>query len=146
MNKRLLFVCIFSACIGVAVSFIYSFDGRKKSFADYRGEKYSISAENFEDMKELAEVFGISVNEPPKVQNIRIPMKFNEVYENYNSLQYDIGMNLEEFKGEECILYTFDIGENKVMNIISWDGQFIGGDISDMDFQGNIISLSGKSA
>ena len=132
--------------IGVALTFFYGYDGRIKSRAEYSGMEYSTSLETAEDMKKLAEFFDVSVKMPPKSQNIRIPMRFNEVYENYNELQYDIGMDLEEFKGEKCVLYTFDTDENSVMHIISWNGQFIGGDISDRDFFGKIISLSRKSA
>ena len=73
-------------------------------------------------------------------------MEFNEAYEDYNRLQYDIGMNLEEYRGEECVLYTFEIDEEKVLNMILWNGQFIGGDISDRDFFGKIISLSSNFA
>ncbi len=128
------------------MSFIYSFDGRRKAFAEYGGETYSTSLESSEDMKKLAEIFGISVSEPCKSQNIRIPVNFNEVYENYNALQLDIGMDLSRFKGEECILYTFDTDESTVLHLISWNGQFIGGDISDRNFFGQITSLSRKLA
>ena len=146
MNKRFLFVCICSACIGVVISFMFSFDSRIKKRSEYGGEIYSLSLEDEEDLKRIAQFFDISVQMPSECENIRIPMKFNEMYENYNQLQYDIGMNLEEFRGEECILYTADIDENTVIHMISWHGQFIGGDISDRDFHGNIMSLSGKSA
>lgn len=146
MNKRFLFLCICSACIGMVISLIFSFDSRIQKRAEYGGEIYGLSLENEEDVKRIAYFFDISVNIPPKCENIRIPMQFNEVYENYNQLQYDIGMNLEKFKGEECILYTADIDENTVIHMISWNGQFIGGDISDRDFHGNITSLSGKFA
>lgn len=146
MNKRFLFVCICSACIGVVIVLMFSFDSRVKKRAEYGGEIYGLSLENESDMKRIAQFFDISVKVPPECENIRIPMRFNEVYENYNRLQYDIGMNLENFRGEECVLYTADINENTVIHMISWNGQFIGGDISDREFHGNIMSLSGKSA
>ena len=146
MHKKLLFICVCSAVVGVVMSFIYSFDGRRRAFGEYGGEKYSTSVESAEDMKKLAGIFGISVNEPCRSQNIRIPVNFNEVYESYNALQLEIGMDLSQFKGEECILYTFDVDESRIMHIISWNGQFIGGDISDRNFFGQITSLSRKLA
>ena len=146
MNKRFLFLCICSACIGTVLSVMFSFDSRIQKRAEYSGEVYSLSLENEGDMKRIAQFFDISVTMPSECENIRIPMRFNEVYENYNKLQYDIGMNLENFKGEKCILYTADIDENTVIHMISWNGQFIGGDISDRELHGNIMSLSGKSA
>ena len=138
MSKKVVFICLCSALAGVVMSFIFSFDSRRK--------KYSVSAKNIDELRNIAENFGISVNFPESVQDIKIPMEFNEVYEDYNRLQYDIGMDLEEYRGEECILYTFAIDEEKVLNMISWNGQFIGGDISDRDFLGKIISLSSKFA
>lgn len=146
MNRRFLFVCICSACIGVVLSVMFAFDGRIKKRAEYSGTNYNTSLKNDEDLRKLAQVFDIYVTVPPKCETIRIPLQFNEVYENYNRLQYDIGMDLEPFKGEECILYTADIDENIVLHLISWNGQFIGGDISDREYYGNITSLSRKSA
>ena len=146
LSKKVVFICLCSALAGVVMSFIFSFDSRRKKYAEFDGEKYSVSAKNIDELRKSADNFGISVSFPEKVRNIKIPMEFNEVYEDYNRLQYDIGMDLEEYRGEECILYTFAIDEEKVLNMISWNGQFIGGDISDRDFLGKIISLSSKFA
>ena len=146
MSRKVVFICLCSALIGTVISFIFSFDSRRKKYAEYDGKKYSVSAKNIDELRKIADNFGISVNFPEKVQNIKIPMGFNEAYEDYNRLQYDIGMNLEEYRGEECVLYTFEIDEEKVLNMILWNGQFIGGDISDRDFFGKIISLSSNFA
>ena len=146
MSRKVVFICLCSALIGTVISFIFSFDSRRKKYAEYDGKKYSVSAKNIDELRKIADNFGISVNFPEKMQNLKIPMEFNEAYEDYNRLQYDIGMNLEEYRGEECVLYTFEIDEEKVLNMILWNGQFIGGDISDRDFFGKIISLSSNFA
>ena len=146
MNKRFLFLCICSACIGTVFCCMFSFDSRIRKRAEYNSIEYSTSLENAEDVKKIAEIFDIPVTMPPKRETIRIPMKFNEVYENYNVLQHDIGMDLTDFRGEECILYTVDTDENTVLHLIAWEGQLIGGDISDRDFCGKITSLSRKVA
>ena len=146
MSNKVVFICLCSALAGVVMSFIFSFDSRRKKYAEYGGKKYSVSAKNIDELRNIAENFGISVNFPESVQDIKIPMEFNEVYEDYNRLQYDIGMNLEDYRGEECLLYTFAINKEEVLHMISWNGQFIGGDISQKDFFGKIISLSSKFA
>ena len=71
-------------------------------------------------------------------------MQFNSVYQEYNSLQHDIGMDLEKYRGESCTKYTFDMDENFVLNIIVYNNHFIGGDISEKDFNGIIKSIGYK--
>ena len=146
MTKKIVFICVCTALAGTVFSLLYSFDSRRKKYAEYDGKKYSVSAKNIDELRNIAENFGISVNFPESVQDIKIPMEFNEVYEDYNRLQYDIGMNLEDYRGEECLLYTFAINKEEVLHMISWNGLFIGGDISQKDFFGKIISLSSKFA
>lgn len=132
-------------CISIAAvifSFIFNFDWRIKTTAEFKGNKYSTSAENISEIKKLAANFGINISDrPAKTENIKIPMIFNETYLKYNSLQYNIGMDLEKYKGENCIKYTFDTDKDSVLNIIVYNKHFIGGDISEKDFDGIIKSI-----
>lgn len=139
---KFLFIMICMSIIATIFSFIFNIDWRIRRTAEFNGQKYSTSAENIGEIKELIGHFGINVSDkPPKIENIRIPMKFSPVYQEYNSLQYDIGMDLEKYKGESCLKYTFDIDENFVLDIIVYNGHFIGGDISEKDFNGIIKSI-----
>ena len=78
--------------IAAVASFIFNVDWKIKRTAEYNGQKYSTSAKNISEIKHLAENFGINIaDDSPIIENIRIPMQFNSVYQEYNSLQHDIG-------------------------------------------------------
>ena len=142
---KFLSVMLCFSIIATVASFIFNVDWRIKRTAEYNGKKYSTSAKNISEIKHLAENFGINIaDDSPIIENIRIPMQFNSVYQKYNSLQHDIGMDLEKYRGESCIKYTFDMDENFVLNIIVYNDHFIGGDISESDFNGIIKSIGYK--
>ena len=142
---KFLSVMLCFSIIAAIASFISNVDWRIKRTAEYNGQKYSTSAKNISEIKHLAENFGINIaDDSPIIENIRIPMQFNSVYQEYNSLQHDIGMDLEKYRGESCTKYTFDMDENFVLNIIVYNNHFIGGDISEKDFNGIIKSIGYK--
>ena len=140
---KFLSVMLCFSIIAAVASFIFNVDWKIKRTAEYNGQKYSTSAKNISEIKHLAENFGINIaDDSPIIENIRIPMQFNSVYQEYNSLQHDIGMDLEKYRGEDCKKYTFDTDENCVLNIIVYNNHFIGGDISEKEFNGKIKSIS----
>ena len=142
---KFLFGMICISVIAVVFSFISNTDRRIKRGFELNGHKYSTYAENIDEIKCLVGNLGINITDnSPKIENIRIPMQFNSVYQKYNSLQHDIGMDLEMYKGESCIQYTFDIDENFVINLIFYNDHFIGGDISQKDFNGIIKSIGSQ--
>lgn len=106
-------------------------------YAEFQGKKYSTSAENETEMQQLAENFGIQIGaKAVKIEKIKIPREFNELYEKYNRLQYGIGMDLEPYKGEDCMQYSFEVNDETLLHLIVYNGNFIGGDISEKNFDG----------
>lgn len=82
-------------------------------------------------------------------EEITIPDPFDRVYESYNRLQTEAGLDLNQYRGKKCIRYTYivknypkDVGEEVRANIICCDGIPIGGDIMTVGLSGFIHSLN----
>lgn len=143
--KKVLFLSVGFAVLTAVLFVIFCVDFRKKDFAEFGGEKYSTVVTDINDMKKLADTFGIEVEkEPFKTEKIIIPVKFNEVYNRYNKLQNDIGLDLTEYKGEKCIKYSFNTKDDKILTLIIYNERFIGGDLSEKEFDGKMTSLVQK--
>ena len=77
---------------------------------------------------------------------IKIPMEFNDVYENYNEIQKQAGTDLYNYRGAECTRYTYLCGNdsNTRINLIVFEGKIIGGDISSVALDGYMEPLAVK--
>jgi hypothetical protein len=67
-------------------------------------------------------------------KQITIPTDFNDVYENYNSVQKEQGFDLEKYKGKTVTLYTYNITnyeneDNIIADLIVCDDLLIGADL-----------------
>ena len=135
-RKRLfLVICITALLIGVCGRFSAvkgnavdgSTNAKRVSFAQYCGCKVEETAET--------------------VKNIRIPQNFSKVYENYNKLQQRAGFDLSLYKGCEVTLYSYKVleggiaGQQTLINIIVYRGRIIGGDISSVELDGDMLPL-----
>ena len=81
--------------------------------------------------------------------DIIVPSPFDMVYENYNVLQTDAGLDLEPYCGKSGIRYTYivtnyPIKTNEIVyaNVIVIDGKCVAGDIMTVPIDGFIHSLS----
>ena len=78
---------------------------------------------------------------------VSIPEEFNETYESYNELQKEQGFNLKKYKGEMVEIYTYAVynypgnPENVVINLMVFDGNLIGGDVSCNELDGFMQGL-----
>ena len=94
------------------------------------------SAKNNENI-EFLNSYGWEVKDTPiEKVNIKIPEAFDDVYENYNKIQKDAGLDLSPYKGKAAIRYTYEIinypknTEAQIRaNIILVDNQVVAGDI-----------------
>lgn len=89
--------------------------------------------------------FGWEVSEEPdEVREIIIPAEFDDVYDNYNSIQIKQGYNLEKYAGERVKRWTFTVtnypgyeDEDFIkINILVCDGEVIGGDVCSVKLDG----------
>lgn len=90
-----------------------------------------------EDMINFLTSFGWEVSsEPVDTIDLMIPIEFSDVYINYNEIQKTQGFDLSDYKGEKCKRYSYNVLNypnftNDVRaNILLYNGEVIGGDIS----------------
>ena len=107
-----------------------------------------------EETTKNIEVFSRTVKEmgyddvsetPYEVVEFPIPMEFNEVYTRYNELLKTAGYDLSPYKGKLCKRYTYLIpSRNARANILVYEGEIIGGDISSITLDGIMIPIEKK--
>lgn len=97
--------------------------------------------------------FGWEVaEEPVEVAEIVIPEEFDEVYEEYNTLQKKQSYDLEKLKGKRCKRYTYQITnypecpDNARMNLLVADGRVVGGDVCSVELAGFMHGFAADSA
>ena len=89
---------------------------------------------------------------PTDMEEIRIPARFDEAYEQYNALQKEQGFDLKKYCAVNAYKYTYRIknygGADPVVpinaNIIVADGKIIGADISSAEANGFVTVLAKK--
>lgn len=89
---------------------------------------------------------------PSDVEEIRIPARFDEAYEQYNALQKEQGFDLKKYCAVDCLKYTYKIrnydGADPAVpinaNLIVADGKIIAADISSAEANGFVTVLAKK--
>ncbi len=84
------------------------------------------------------------------VTEVRIPVNFDEVYENYNELQLMQGFDLRPYRAHSVKKYTYIITDNRgngktlpdiCANLLVEEGVIIGADISSVEAGGMVTVL-----
>ncbi len=122
-----------------------------RDFTANCGEReYSTAARSNDDLIKFAGQFHIKVtNQPTYVEKVTVPLKFNDIYKHYNDIQKEMGLDLEKYKGRQCIKYTFDV-QNETddspveMNLLVLDERVIAADLSEKYYNGSMRSLVKK--
>lgn len=104
------------------------------------------SAEN--DAIEFLSYYGWQVEEKPiESAPVIIPEEFDTIFEDYNVLQKEAGLDLKAYRGQKGTRYTYRLLnypeniENVRANVIVIDGKAVGGDISTVALDGFMHSL-----
>ncbi|MBQ3692540.1 MAG: DUF4830 domain-containing protein [Clostridia bacterium] len=75
-------------------------------------------------------------------ENIKIPEEFGDVYNRYNELQKQSGTNLLNYRGADCVRYTYtEEGSDRRFNLIVYEGRIIGGDVCTVALDGEMSAL-----
>lgn len=80
-----------------------------------------------------------------ETKDIIIPTEFSDVYTRYNSLQKEAGYNLEAYKGNNAVLYKYQLKNTQepiYVNLIVVDGKIVGGDVQESALGGKMLPLS----
>ena len=75
-------------------------------------------------------------------QAVQIPMEFNDVYNNYNEIQKEIGCDLYCYRGAQCMRYTYAVGGEFRANLLVYEGRIIGGDVCTTALGGEMMALA----
>ncbi len=84
------------------------------------------------------------INEPDDVREVIIPVEFDDVYNNYNSIQLAQGYDLEKYAGERVKKWSFTITNYPgyeeqdfiKINVLVFEGKVIGGDVCSVKLDG----------
>lgn len=131
MKKMILYaVCVGAICVITCFVLVMSERDTKKN------------------IKFLAEYGWVTEEKEIETEEIFIPQDFDDVYENYNELQKQVGLDLEKYKGKKAVRYTYIVknypkeenGEVRA-NVICVHGTPVAGDIMTVNLGGFMHSL-----
>ena len=78
-------------------------------------------------------------------EEIKIPIEFGDVYNRYNEIQKESGTDLLDYRGAECVRYTYTEEESGLrLNVIVYEGRIIGGDECTAALDGEMKSLGSR--
>lgn len=121
----------------------------KKNIECEKGEYSAVlSADNGAEL--FASQFSYEIDEMIYEKQVRIPSQFSDTYEEYNEVQLLQGLDLNEYKGEDCTLcvyklknYTIDY-EKAFLTILSKNNTVIGGHLSTYQYDSEIYTFFGE--
>ena len=96
----------------------------------------SLSAETEEQRLQLLTELGYETDgESPEVREVRIPDEPDRAFTQYNTLQQQSGMNLEQYMGKRVKVYTYGIlnstdGGAAQANVYVYKGKAVAGDVT----------------
>lgn len=93
---------------------------------------------------DYAESLGLAVEETAiEAREIVIPETFSDVYSKYNQLQAQAGFDLSGYRGKNATVYAYALSgrEEWRLHLIVCDGKVIGGDISSVRIDGEMLPL-----
>ncbi len=153
-SKKAKLVLIAVACVLVVFvgfvcvsSFLYT--PAKSISVEGKGE-YSTVVKSDEDAEKFVEQFSVEAEELYSLQEMYVPIEFNETYMKYNELQKKQGLDLEPYKGEKCRLYIYSLKDYEIrglkafMSVVVYDERVIGGHISTMVEGGESYTFFGE--
>ena len=108
---------------------------------------------NTAEQTAFLEKFGWKVSpEPLETRTIQIPEEFGEVYSRYNQIQLEQGKDLRPFAGKKVEHYQYQVmnypnfSETIRANLLVYEGEIIGGDISSLALDGFMHGFSKESS
>lgn len=136
--------------IGVLLIVLAGVWGLVKLSSD--GGPHVPGASNEERVRYIESFGWSSAPVPSRVEDIRIPMQFDEAYEQYNALQKEQGFDLRKYRACSAKKFTYEIknfdGADPVVpicaNLLVIEGEIVGADISSSEANGLVTVLAKK--
>lgn len=76
------------------------------------------------------------MDSPCEVVEVVIPKHFDQIYQDYNQIQKNQGLNLEKYRGKCCTRYSYLVKNHPSdeplvrVNLLVYKGKLVGGDVS----------------
>lgn len=110
-----------------------------------------IPCETLEQRTQYINSLGYEIGEDEQEKDIVIPSVFNDVYNRYNEIQKEQGFDLNEYKGRNAKMFTYNVtnyknNDNVIANLLVCDGVLIGADLCDTSARdGFLVALDDKN-
>lgn len=109
--------------------------------------EYSTAVEGEFSVTDFLAQFDIEVDKSTEqAVKILIPSEFNQVYENYNTLQQSQGLDLTDYKGKEATIYTYDVTNSSTddvkCHLIICENKVVAGDLATTALDGTMTALT----
>ncbi len=128
----ILIVCRFFVCA----------DGVMTTATSQIGQ-YQLAADTNEERVAFLAQFGWEVeDEPVAIETVNIPQSFNRIYNRYNEIQLEQGLDLHNYAGKECKRVSYRVTNYPETdctvnaNLLIYEGRVIGGDIASTEIDG----------
>lgn len=144
MSKIKIFA-IFSAilAVGIVSIVLITSSSNSNNAPDTMPPVEMMTAETNDQRVAFLEYFGWKiVTDPTEVAEVVIPNEFDDVYQNYNAIQKQQGMDLERYKGKTVQRYVYlvtnypDGKTNVFAHLLICDNIIVGGDIASSELDG----------
>ena len=110
------------------------------------GTKVYTGVKSNEDRVEFLNRFGWEVkSEPSETVNVTVPEVFDDIFEGYNKLQIEQGLDLSRYRRKTVTRYTYtvtnypDYDGEVFATLLVYRGRVIGGDICSAEAEGGFI-------
>ena len=80
--------------------------------------------------------------DPVSVREVLIPQEFDDIYEAYNGIQLEQGLDLQKYRGRRAKNYTYEIKNHPagqsgaVISLLVYKDRIVGGDVSETVLDG----------
>lgn len=151
--KRKFILLVAAIAAAVILCVIFSKNEPKTNYIP-TDNTVNYSASNDRERITFVKQLGFNVkSEPDSIIEVLIPSEFDDVYEQYNDLQKQAGLDLEPYKGCTVKRWTYTIinypeykdKECVKVNLLIYKGKIIGGDICNVELNGFMNPLTGIS-
>ncbi|MGN1050897.1 MAG: DUF4830 domain-containing protein, partial [Acutalibacteraceae bacterium] len=108
-KKKIFVIALLIAC--VAAIFIGVIRTSHNYAQNSSVGKFSVKVSNNQELDAFLQKFSLS-GTPSKKEEIKVPTYFNKTYKEYNSLQKQIGLDLNNYRGRTAEKYTVTDSKN----------------------------------
>ncbi len=149
-DKRKIIMVLAVILIAVTLGIVFGRVRISGPTAECEGIKYSLKAGTNEERVSFLAQFGWNVDaEPLEIKDVSIPEAFNEVYDNYNNIQKQQGLDLKPYAGKICRQWVYAV-KNYPQNsdvratLLVYNNTVIGGDLSTAALDGFMTGFRGE--